>query len=101
MLVRRLGFSAISFEMWYLLHFKRSASPFASPEALISILKKYYPGYEKAKQNDFANLKPYLEVAIENSIWVRKHVFDETKHITNHSIWTDIDKLVTELITTS
>ena len=92
-----IGFSAIAFEMWYLLHFVKSARPFSNGDELIAVLKKHYPNYEKAQQNDFLNLKDKLTDAIENAEWLRKQVFQEHESIPNHNPWTDVDRLVLEL----
>jgi hypothetical protein len=59
-----VAFSAIAFENWFLLHFVKSAKSFSSAEALIDELRKHYPGYKKARLNDFANLKDKLNKAI-------------------------------------
>lgn len=93
-----IAFTAIAFEMWYLLHFVRSARAFSKGEEVEVALRKYYPDYEKARQNDFAKLKPNLQNGIENAEWLREQVRDETKAIADHNPWTDIDMLVRKLI---
>lgn len=61
-----VAFSSICFENWYLLHFKKSAKTFIEGSKLVAELKKYYPNYQKAKQNDFENLKGNLDKAMNN-----------------------------------
>ncbi len=94
----KVAFSAIAFEKWYLLHFVRSARAYADGESLCRELRKCYPNYEKAKQNDFAYLKDKLESARENAIWLRNHLQEEDKHVTDRDAWTDVDELVLELL---
>lgn len=93
-----IAFSAIAFETWFLLHFFRSARAFPTADQLIRELRKYYPDYEKAKQNDFFNLKENLDNALENAEWLRQLVLDEFQHPADHNPWTEVDKLVLELI---
>ena len=93
-----IGFSAIAFETWYLLHFERSARAYDSAEALLDALTKHYPGYQKARQNDFAYLKGKLPQALSNAAWLKDQVAAAEKHTTNCNPWTDVDLLVLELI---
>lgn len=92
-----IAFSAIAFEVWYLLHFIRTSRSFKDGKELISELKKHYPVYEKARQNDFVYLKDKLQNAFNNSIWLRNQHQEKT-HITDQTVWTDVDLLVTNLI---
>ena len=92
-----VAFSAICFENWYLLHFVKSAKAFSEGKKLITELKKYYPNYEKAKQNDFEHLKTKLSKARSNAVWQRKQVGDERKHRIDHNPWTDVDMLIAYL----
>lgn len=94
----KVAFSSICFEQWYLLHFKKSGKSYSTPDDLVRALKKEYLNYEKAKQNDFANLKSNLENAFENIVWLRKQSEIDGKHITDQNPWTDVDVLVQELI---
>lgn len=91
-----VAFSAIAFEMWYLLHFVKSARSFSKAEDLITALKKYYPTYDKAKQNDFANLKSSLQIAFANAKWLRQQM-KSLGGVTSCNPWTDVDLLVKEL----
>lgn len=95
----KIAFSSICFEQWYLLHFLKSGKAYTTPNELIRALKKHYPNYEKAKQNDFLNLKSHLQTAFKNIEWLTKQQ-DKEKHITDLNPWTDVDKLVNELIKT-
>jgi hypothetical protein len=89
-----VAFSSICFENWYLLHFVKTAKAFANGDKLVAELKKCYPNYEKAKQNDFENLKDNLENAMNNAAWQRTQMEDEGQHITENNPWTDVDKLM-------
>lgn len=93
-----VAFSAIAFENWYLLHFEKTAKAFPSASSLIKVLNKYYPNYQKAKQNDFAFLKPPLSTANKNAQWLRERMKEEGVSITDSNPWTDVDLLVGELI---
>lgn len=95
----KIAFSAICFENWYLLHFVKSAKAFNDGNKLVTELKKYYPNYQKAKQNDFEYLKHKLKKAMRNAIWQRKQVEDEKQHLTNYNPWTDVDVLIAYLQT--
>ena len=92
-----VGFSALAFEMWYLLHFEQTARAFTYPEELIKALQKHLPQYEKARQNDFALLKPHLATAYDHAIWLRTHQDEWGRHPTDQSAWTNIDILVRRL----
>lgn len=91
-----VAFSAIAFEIWYLLHFVKSARSFSKAEELLVELRKHYPPYEKAKQNDFANLKSSLQIAFANAKWLREQV-ESPESVTNCNPWTNVDLLVKEL----
>lgn len=93
----KVAFSAICFETWYLLHFEKSTKSYPNASKLIVTLKKYYPNYQKAKQNDFVNLKPNFQKAIENAKWLRKRINDDEMHITDYNPWTDVDLLIKDL----
>lgn len=94
----KIGFSAIAFEQWYLLHFIKSTRAYSNENELERALKKYYPNYEKARNNDFTFLKHKLEKAFPNAEWLRKQLGDEDLHITDQNPWTDVDILVKKLI---
>jgi hypothetical protein len=93
-----VGFSAISFEVWYLLHRVRSTRAYLSSDAAIKELQRYYPGYEKARQNDFALLKPYMQQAFAHAQWLRDQTAAHGVHCTDQPHWTDVDVLVRQLI---
>ena len=95
-----VAFSAIAFEIWYLLHFIKTAKEFENGEILLKELKKHYPSYEKAKQNDFTNLKYKLLDAKKNSEWLRNQIkgIRGEMHVTDYLSWTDVDELVFRLI---
>lgn len=94
----RIGFSALAFEMWYLLHFEQTAKIFARADQLEAALRKYIPTYQKAKRNDFSLLKPHLEVGYQNAAWLRDQHEVEAKHCVDQLAWTDVDELVKYLI---
>ncbi|MBL7792782.1 MAG: RloB domain-containing protein, partial [Saprospiraceae bacterium] len=92
-----IAFSAIAFEIWFLLHFAKTAKAFQNDKQLLIELVKYYPNYHKAKQNDFANLKDKLDLAFENVNWLKKQ-FPGNNHLTDYNPWTDIDILIRQLL---
>lgn len=91
-----VAFTAICFELWYLLHFVKSAKAFTLGKHLETDLKKYYPNYTKAKQNDFENLKDKLPIALKNAAWLQKQI-GEDNEMTDRNPWTDVDILVRQL----
>jgi hypothetical protein len=92
-----VGFSALAFEMWYLLHFEQTARGFTRSEDLLKALRKHLPQYEKARQNDFALLKPYLPTGYAHAAWLRDQKGEEERPVTDQPAWTDVDKLVRRL----
>lgn len=83
--------------MWYLLHFEQTARAFTQTEDLMKALRKHLPQYEKARQNDFALLKPHLATAYDHAIWLRTRQDEWDRHLTDHPAWTDVDILVRRL----
>jgi len=94
-----IGFSAIAFEQWFLLHFSKSAKAFSTPKLLEKELLKFYPVYRKGQQNDFAFLKDKMEVAFSNANWLRGLKIPENILIPDQNPWVDVDFLVKKLIT--
>lgn len=94
----KVAFSAICFEIWYLLHFVKTSRNFRNAHELIKELKKHYTAYQKAQNNDFEKLKNNLATAYTNSQWLRKRVKIDNQHITSYQCWTDVDILVKTLI---
>ncbi len=77
----RLGYSRISIEVWFILHFEQRASPFLkAEEACNYLVKNYLPHYRKAKTNHFAELSKRLSKGKENAIWLRKIKSDQSMH---------------------
>lgn len=81
-----------------MLHFSKSAKAYTDAKVLENELKKHYPSYQKAKQNDFENLKDKLDAAIINGAWQRKRI-EKGKHVTERNPWTDVDNLIEYLNT--
>ena len=95
------AFSSIAIEHWYLVHFLKTAKPFTTCEALIKELKKYFPEYQKTKQNDYILLKDKLDTVFKNADWLKKQMqghIEEGKHITELNPYTDVDVLVRFLL---
>lgn len=62
----RIAYSNPSFELWYLLHFVDQQGELTNEAAVEVILKKYLPGYDKAK--DYCTLlKPHQAVALQRA----------------------------------
>ncbi|MCB0654277.1 MAG: RloB domain-containing protein [Saprospiraceae bacterium] len=93
-----IAFSAISFEVWFLIHFLKTSKSFKNSKEVVGSLKKYYPEYKKASNNDFAFLKKYLQTAFKNAEWLRIQN-SASPHPTDRTMWVDVDILVLELIT--
>lgn len=90
-------FSAICFEIWFLLHFKYTTRSFPKASNLIQELKRHYPDYEKAKRNDFENLKDDLKTAISNAEKMRNNNPSALMHTTDRNPWVNVDLLVKRL----
>ncbi len=96
-----VAFSSIAFEYWYLMHFKQTSKAFMEADTLISELRKFFPEYEKVRQNDFARLKDNLSDAFINTGWLKSqmsHFLNEGYHLTDLNPHTDVDDLVSLLI---
>lgn len=89
-------FNAISFEMWLLLHFEHSARSFPDAGQLIGVLKPHYPDFDKAKSNDYANLKGRLPTAMERAPRLRTQIQSQQlpRHQTDFNPWTEVDLLI-------
>lgn len=88
----RFILSTPCFEIWFLLHFKYSTSPFNTFQELLPRLKRCIPDYCKAS-NCFATLLPKLDTALSNAWKLRTH----NKRTGSNNPATDVDLLVTEL----
>lgn len=97
----KVAFSSIAYEYWYLLHFRQTAKAFSDADALIKELLKFFPEYQKARQNDFILLKNKLPDAHTNTGWLKaqmQHLLDEGNHLTELNPFTDVDDLVSFLM---
>ena len=94
----KIGFSAIAFEQWFLLHFSKSSKAFETPKQLEKELVKFYSAYKKAQSNHFAFLKNRLSVAFTNAEWLRNIKTAENRSITDQNPWIDVDILVAKMI---
>lgn len=97
----KVAFSSIAYEYWYLLHFQQVAQYFMDAGSLIKELRKHFPNYQKACQNDFVTLKDKLPTAQKNAVWLRGQTqqhLDDGKHLTELNPFTDVDNLVAFLL---
>jgi hypothetical protein len=96
-----IAFSNICFEYWVLLHFEQTNRAFQSCDALVSYFKqRRYIDYQKTK-NNYLLLKPSLETALRNAIWLRERNqfdIDSGIHPMNLNAYTDFDRLSVFLI---
>lgn len=96
-----IAFSSISFEFWFLLHFKYTTQVFHKAEKLISYLKtNYMKNYSKADDN-FSKLKDKTDEAVKNSELLRKNIsfeFARGKKVYQLNSYTDVDILVSKLL---
>ena len=96
------------FELWLLLHFKKSTSPYdreggkSAADCAIADLKKHLLNYEKSNSNYFDELEKNLETAIKNSehLIVEGLKAEPRKHHSKHHInpSTLVHKLVKVLL---
>lgn len=100
-----IAFSSIAFEQWVLLHFIKSATPFAKSAHIVEELraKGYFPEYEKKAYIDtYSFLKDKTLQAIENSAWLRHELEKSgslpTARIYELNPYTDVEVLVRRLL---
>jgi hypothetical protein len=90
----RIVFSSISFEYWFLLHFKKTTKAFYKADDLIAELKKSgYSNYDKGF-NHFDNLKGLTPVAIKHAKQIRKELDIDDSPLYTRNPYTDVDVLV-------
>lgn len=58
-----LAFSAISLELWFIMHFEDCSKVFKDGEECLKYLKKVWPIYHKTKLNHFVQLRAYMDQA--------------------------------------
>src|SRR3546814_2975529 len=66
-----LAISNPCFEVWVLLHFERSARPFANCQEVIRSLKQHRPEYTKSNKVVLDGTLGLLEAALANATWLR------------------------------
>lgn len=64
--------SVPSFELWYLLHYKKTARSFDTNKKLVDELKKYIPNYDKS-DDIFPIVIGNTKKAVCNSKFLKKH----------------------------
>ena len=96
-----IAFSAISFEIWILLHFAYSTKSYAKSEEIIKVLKNSFNhDYSKTDPNIYRKTKDKLQTAIENSKKLRNHhkaSSQSNTKIYNHNPYTNLDELITQI----
>lgn len=93
-----IAFTSISIEVWFLLHFEYSTSPFNNGgEAKKYLAKKHIPNYKPAKTNTWLLLNENTKQAITNAEKMRKAQqveIDSGKSIWNINPYTNLDILI-------
>lgn len=80
----KLGYSRISIEVWFILHFEKMSAPFLDGNAAVRYLeKRHLPHYHKTKINHFAELQKYLPNGKANAAWLREIKSDLPLHEAN------------------
>jgi hypothetical protein len=68
-----IAYNSISIELWFILHFERTAKIFNSAAEAENHLRKYIKNYSKTSPDTFKILSPhYQNVALTNAAWLRK-----------------------------
>ena len=68
----RIAYNSISIELWFILHFEKTAKAFNSAAEAEAHLKKYCKQYSKTNPAIFETLKPfYQNQALSNAAWLR------------------------------
>lgn len=60
----RLAFSAISLELWFIMHLKDCSRAFKDGEECLKYLKRIWPIYHKTKHNHYSERRAYLGQAV-------------------------------------
>lgn len=97
----KIAFSSVSFELWYLLHYKYTTRPWRNSSEVEKELRKEYPEYDKTKSDTYSELKDKTPEAIERAESLRKHNqndIDNGTPVYDLYCYTDVDVLVKELI---
>lgn len=86
------------FELWFLIHFKKTTKIFNSNDNVIQELRKVLPNYEKNKDY-YALLENRTKDAIENAKFIEKHHTSCRKNIIDMSCnpSTEVYKILEEL----
>jgi hypothetical protein len=96
----KIAFSSISFEFWFLLHFKFTTKSYQKADDLISYLTRYMQDYDKVDDN-YSFLKDKTQIAIENAQRVREYRkvdIERGTQIYELNPYTDVDLLVKNLL---
>ena len=79
------------FELWVLLHFERTDSPFTRCDDVISRVKRHMPGYVKADAATAKKLFGHVDTAIANAEWLESRAettqlnpYTTVHHVLNH-----------------
>lgn len=96
-----IAFSAISFELWYLLHFTYTTKPWRSYAQLKDELLKHLPDYDKSHSDMYERLKNKTSTAVNNAVKLRDYFkgdIDSGVKLYDLDCYTDVDRLVMLLI---
>ena len=79
------------FELWVLLHFERTDSPFTRCDDVISRVKRHMPGYVKADAATAKKLFERVDTALANAEWLESRAattqfnpYSTVHHVLNH-----------------
>lgn len=87
-----IAFSAISIELWFIMHFKDCSRTFKDGEECLKYLKKNWPVYHKTKLNHYVELRAYLEQAVARAEQLEKKY--EGKVTAEFNPYTSVHQLI-------
>jgi hypothetical protein len=82
------------FEYWYILHFKRTGSPYHSSRDVVSDLKSYFPNYDKGNADIFEEIYPRTDEATERSKEILRSQYHDEEDLRQCNPSTDVHRVV-------
>jgi len=89
------------FEYWYILHFRKTSSPFSSSQNVKSTLRQIHSAYNESDTTIFKVIHDKTSDAIKHSKEVLKEQHNDTKDLSNCNPSTHVHKIVEYLQNTA
>ena len=82
------------FEYWYILHFRRTGSPYHSSSSVVSDLRNDFPSYDKGNIGIFELIYPDTETAIDRSKEVLRSQYHDNEDLRQCNPSTHVHRVV-------